>query len=140
MGVQALRLVVPLAKKDAIVFSTPATAAVVAPAANSIAIVTILAAADLHRFIEVQQRVRECIQHLREKNFFEGTATDLFVRVNIEKTKAGIVSGTTFTEIVTGDIAITIDAALRNPGAKNWVINAFNQTLDFMNEKDRLTV
>ena len=139
MGVQALRLVVPLATKDAIVFSTPATAAVVAPAANSIAIVTILAAADLHRLLEVQARVRECIQHLREKNFFNDTATDLFVAMKIFESKAAIRSGTTFTGIVTGDIAITIDAALRDPGAKNWVVNAFNQTLDFMNEKDRLT-
>ena len=139
MGVQALRLVVPLAKKDSIVFSTPATTAVVAPGANSIAVVTMLAAADAHRLIEVQSRVRECIQHLREKNFFNGTATDLLVRVPLNGTKAGIVSSVTFTDIVTGDIAITIDAVLRDPGAKNWVINAFNQTLDFMNEKDRLT-
>lgn len=140
MGVQALRLVVPLAKKDAIVFSTPATTAVVAPAANSIAIVTMLAAADDHRYLEVQQRVRECMQFLRQKNFFEGTATDLLVRVPLGRTKAGIVSSTTFADIVTGDVAITIDAALRNPGAKNYVLNAFEQTLDFMNEKVRLTV
>ena len=139
MGVQALRQVVPLVKKDSIVFSTPASGAVVAPAANNIAVVTMLAAADAHRHLEVQNRVLECIQHLREKNFFDGTAADLLVRVPLDGTKAGIVNSGTFNTIVTGDVAITIDAALRNPGAKNWVVNAFKQILDHMNEQERLT-
>jgi len=139
MAIQALRTVVPLAKKDAIVFSVPVTALVVAPGPNQIAIGNILAAGDLHRFLEVQARTRECVQFLREKNFFDGTAVDIAVRVPLNGTKAGITFTTTFTEIVTGDVYITLDALLRDPGAKNWVINAYSQTLDFMNEKDRLT-
>ena len=85
MGVQALRVVVPLEKKDDITFSTPATTAVVAPGANSIAIITMLAAADDHRYLEVQQRVRELIQHLREVDFSSGTSET--VRIAAKKTR-----------------------------------------------------
>lgn len=140
MAVQATRLVVPLAKKEAIVFSTPVTALVPAPAANSISIVTILAAADQHRELEIQMRVKELMDHLREKDFFNGTSTDIFVAMKITESKVSIRSSTTFTGIVTGDIALTLDAVLRNPGSKIWVLSAFKQTLDFMNEKARLAV
>ena len=140
MGVQALRTVVPLQRKEDIVFSAPASGAVVAPGANQVAVVTMLAAADAHRFLEIQSRVRECVQFLRQGNFFLPTNADTLVRVPINGTKAGIVSSDTFGDIVTGDIAVTIDAALRVPGAKNWVINALTQTLDWMNEEDRLGV
>ena len=140
MGVQALRLVVPLAKKDDIVFSTPATTAVVAPGADSIAVITMLAAGDLHRHLETQHRIEECINFLLEANFIDSVALDAFVAMKINESKPSIRTSATFTEFVTGDVGISIDANLRTPGAKNWIYEAYLQTLDFMNEKDRLSV
>lgn len=140
MGVQALRLVVPLAKKDDIVFSTPVTALVVAPGANSIAVITMLGAGDLHRHLETQLKIKECINFLLEGNFLPAAALDAFVAMKLNESKPSIRTSAVFTEFVTGDVGISIDAALRTPGAKNWIYNAFIQTLDFMNEKDRLSV
>ncbi len=140
MGVQALRVVTPLQRKDEIVFSTPATTAVIAPAANQVAIVTMLAAADLHRFLEVQQRVRECINYARQQTWFEGAANDIFVAIKLDGAKGAVRTSETFIEIVTGDIAITIDGASRVGGAKNWIEEALQQTLDWMREQGRLTV
>lgn len=140
MGVQALRVVTPLQRKDQIVFSTPATTAVIAPLANEIAIVTMLAAADLHRYLEVQQRVRECINYARQQTWFEGTAVDIFVAIKLNGAKGAVRTDTVFANIVTGDIAITIDGASRVGGAKNWIEEAFQQTLDWMREQTRLTV
>lgn len=140
MGVQALRVLTPLNRKDQIVFSTPATTAVIAPTADQIAIVTMLAAADLHRYLEVQQRVRECINYARQQTWFEGTATDIFVAIKLDGAKGAVRTSGVFAEIVTGDIAITIDGASRIGGSKNWVEEAFQQTLDWMRENERLTV
>ena len=140
MPVQATRVVVPLQTKEAIVFTTPVTALVPAPGANSISVVTLLAAADQHRKLEIIQRVHELLNHLLEKNYFNDTSTDIFVAMKIFEAKAVIRNSTVFTEIVTGDLAITVDALLRDPGAKNWITNAIEQTLDRMRELDRLAV
>lgn len=139
MGVQALRVITPLQRKDQIVFSTPATTAVIAPLVNEIAIVTMLAAADLHRHLEVQQRVRECINFARQQTWFEGTAADIFVAIKLDGAKGAVRTSGVFAEIVTGDIAITIDAATRIGGSKNWIEEAYQQTLDWMREQSRLT-
>lgn len=140
MGIQALRTIVPLAKKSAIVFSFPATTAVIAPSANQIAIVTMLAAADAHRLLEVQQKVRECINYAREKTWFEDLATDIFVAIKLDGSKGSARSDTVFTNFVTGDVGITIDGATRIGGSKNWIEEAYQQTLDWMSEEARLTV
>ena len=140
MPVQATRVVVPLQTKEAIVFTTPVTALVPAPGPNSISVVTLLAAADQHRKLEIIQRVHELLNHLLEKNYFNDTSTDIFVAMKIFEAKAVIRNSTVFTEIVTGDLAITVDALLRDPGAKNWITNAIEQTLDRMRELDRLAV
>ncbi len=138
MTVQATRIVVPLQRKESIVFTSPATGAVPAPGANAISIVTLLAPADEHRKLEIIQRVHELLNHLLEKNYFNNTATDIFVAMKIFESKAVIRNSEIFTEIVTGDLAITVDSVLRNPGAKNWITNAVEQTLDRMRELDRL--
>ena len=140
MAVQATRIVIPLQKKEDIVFTVPVTALVPAPGANSISIVTLLDTTDQHRRLEIIQRVRELLNHLLEKNYFNDTATDIFVAMTIFQSKVNIRNSETFIEIVDGDIAITVDAALRNPGAKNWITNAVEQTLDRMRELDRLAV
>jgi hypothetical protein len=140
MGVQAVRLVSPLARKDEIVITAPASAAAVAPAANSITIVSMLAAEDAHRSSDVQRRVRECLNRLRQITFNEASAADVIAVIPIGGGKGNITIVADMTTVITGTVAVGIDAALITGGAKNWIEEAVQQTLDWMGEQGRLGV
>ncbi len=138
MGVEARRVVIPLLKKESIVFNTVVSGAPTLPGPNEITIVTMLAAADTHRLLEVQNRIIELINFLLEKDFLSPTAADQFIAMKIFESKAAI-RPTAFAGVVTGDIAISLDALIRAPGAKNWIYEAYLQTMDRMREIGRLT-
>jgi len=135
MGVQAIRTLV--GKKSSVVFTTPATALAVMPAAGSVSVITMLAAADLHRLGEIQRSIINCINHLRDYNLNDVAATDLFVAVKLDEAKESIRSSATIAEFVTGDVGIALDVT-QLVSQRIDIDNALYQVLDWMNEQSRL--
>ena len=141
MGVQAVRLVTPLAKKEDIIITTPASGLAVFPGPNTVSVITMLDPTDAHRSLEIISRLTEVINHAREVNYVNNAATNIFIAMKITESKAAIRVGNDLVNFVTGDIGITIDGAtLREAGAKNWIDNALKQTLDRLRELERLAV
>ncbi len=139
MGVQAIRQTVPLEKKEVIPFTTPASGLATNLATGEVSIITMLAAADTHRLLETQARVNELINFLRQGNFFLGSGIDAVVMIPIDGGKGNITIEAAVAAIVTGNIGVAVDLSFVGTGSKNWVTNSLRQTLDWMNEQDRLT-
>jgi hypothetical protein len=136
MGVQAIRAL-SVTKATAPTITTPASAAAAFPAAGSVSVITMLGAGDLHRLGEIQRSIKNCINHLRDYNLNDDSASDLFVAVKLDEPKASIRSGTNIALIVTGDVGIALDVTqLQNQSIS--IDAALQQVLDWMNEQDRL--
>ena len=135
MGVQSILAINAL--KTTATITTPATALAVFPAAGSISVITMLGAGDLHRLGEIQRQIENCINFARDNRLFEGAGADFFVAVKLNEPKASIRTGSLIAEVVTGDVAIAMDAA-QAVGARQFIESTFIQCLDDLNEQDRL--
>lgn len=121
--------------------TTYTTGSPVLPATDHVSIYVDLAVADQHRALEVQNRLKELADYMRENDYGRPTAGTLFWRMGIEDTKADIVQTGTSSSIVEGMIAIGINSAVRAASFGSTIIDAcIKELVEWANEQDRLTV
>jgi len=131
MGIQATMFIGD--KQGATSVATD-TAAVVFPPLEAVSIAVILAPADNHRLLEVYNRVRKLLDYARDNNLFVGAGAIAIITSlsGIYRTEA-IASN-----VVTGDIAIMIQGAIKNRGYTNIIDAAHRQLLNAMREEGSL--
>ena len=137
MGVQAIRTLTPLERKEDITITAPISGAAVYPGINQISVVTMLAAADTHRNLEIINLLKDCLDYIRDENVLT-SAGSISIVTTLIAGKAGIRTESIAASVVTGDVGIMIIGSERIKGSRNYFFNAHDQIIDWLREQDRL--
>ncbi len=137
MGVQAIRSLTPLERKEDITITTPATALAVYPGANEISVVTMLPAADVERSLEINNTLQDVLNFIRDNNVLVG-AGSVAVVTTLAGGRTAIRTEALAASVVTGDLGIMIVGSERAKGSRNYFFEAHIQIIDFLRELNRL--
>lgn len=132
-----LQATMTIGDKTTAVAATIVSGGATYPNPNQVRIVSILPAADQHRFADIHRAVKNCLDYARDNNLFV-TSGSIAIVSNLDGGKSSIRQESIAANIVTGDVGIMVLGSVRNRGSINITENAHIQLLNWMNENDRL--
>jgi hypothetical protein len=111
------------------------------PATDHISLYIDLAAIDQHRYMEVQNRLKELADYAREEDYGRPSAGTMFWLIGVNAAKSTIVRTGISGDIIEGKIAIGMNSSVRGSSIGSEIIDAcIKELTEWANEQDRLTV
>lgn len=117
------------------------TGEAVSPTTGHIAIYTDITAADAHRALEIQEKLRTLFNRAMEENYRRPSSGAIYWAVPIDGSKADIHVLGIISNLLPGEVAIGMSGNVRGGSRGSTILNAaYKRVLEWMNENDRLAV